>query len=517
MIAASTASRIAALSACVMALLALGWVHHPVPVAAGGVDIHVTKTADTADGTCDNDCSLREAIILSNDDFAQDRILVPAGVYTLSLEPGDPDTPETGDLDIDRSVTIEGDGREDTIIDADSIDRVFQVGLATAEISKMTLRNGDTPDSGGAISGGTVMLTEVDVLDNTAAKGGGGVSSGGVTLVDSRVLGNEAGQNGGGVDIGSFGHGDFTRSTIADNAAEGSGGGVYNLSGTVTVTKSTISGNAAAEAGGAISNYTNGDLTIETSTLSGNTAGEKGGAINNGAAVMMSNTTVYGNIAPVGMSLRNDGDLNVHNSIVALESGSLAASGATTNCELLSPLQSDGYNIDSGVDCGLNATGDQDNTDPLVSPLQFNGGPTLTHALRDGSPAIDEGGGCASTDQREASRPLGDGCDIGSFERRVIGDGLYVWGDNNCSGEVEADDALADLRSEASLEPLPVGECPEVGSQLGGGFATWGDVDCSGSAGTADAMQIFRYLAVLPRSPQTEPCPDLGTQVSTSG
>jgi hypothetical protein len=51
-----------------------------------------------------------------------------------------------------------------------------------------------------------------------------------------------------------------------------------------------------------------------------------------------------------------------------------------------------GYNISSDDGGGfLNGPGDQINTDPLLGPLQDNGGPTFTHELLKGSPAIDAG------------------------------------------------------------------------------------------------------------------------------
>ena len=61
---------------------------------------------------------------------------------------------------------------------------------------------------------------------------------------------------------------------------------------------------------------------------------------------------------------------------------------------------------------------DQIVTDAGIGALADNGGPTLTHGLLAGSPAIDAGdaGACPATDQRGVARPLGAGCDIGAYE-----------------------------------------------------------------------------------------------------
>src|SRR6266511_1334674 len=90
-------------------------------------------------------------------------------------------------------------------------------------------------------------------------------------------------------------------------------------------------------------------------------------------------------------------------------------------------MLSSGNRLDSGNTCGLVFVGDLVNTDPLLGPVQNNGGPTDTHALAVGGPAVDAGGnaGCPATDQRGAARPFdgnGDGtatCDIGAFELTV--------------------------------------------------------------------------------------------------
>jgi uncharacterized repeat protein (TIGR01451 family) len=80
----------------------------------------------------------------------------------------------------------------------------------------------------------------------------------------------------------------------------------------------------------------------------------------------------------------------------------------------------EGHNLDSGNTCGFVEPGDLQNTDPLLGPLANNGGPTQTHALLPGSPAIDAGGECiAFPDQRGVVRPQGAACDIGAYELAV--------------------------------------------------------------------------------------------------
>jgi hypothetical protein len=94
-------------------------------------------------------------------------------------------------------------------------------------------------------------------------------------------------------------------------------------------------------------------------------------------------------------------------------------------------MTSHGYNLSSDNSCNFDGPGDMDNTNPLLGPLQNNGGPTFTQALISGSPAIDAGNpsGCndgqghlLKTDQRGMPRPdLEDagGCDMGAFERQT--------------------------------------------------------------------------------------------------
>jgi len=103
---------------------------------ARAANFTVTKTADTADGICDADCSLREAIIAANAGPGADIITLPAGTYTLTIAGANEDDAATGDLDIKGDLMINGATGATTIIDGGAIDRVFQViGAVTVTLN----------------------------------------------------------------------------------------------------------------------------------------------------------------------------------------------------------------------------------------------------------------------------------------------------------------------------------------------------------------------------------------------
>ena len=153
-------------------------------------------------------------------------------------------------------------------------------------------------------------------------------------------------------------------------------------------------------------------LTVINSTVSGNTGDAQ---IFNQGSVALINSTVSGNS---GVGLDNNGPtLTVTNSLV--------------DGDCAGDVTSNGYNIESpGDTCGFDQTGDQPSVpDPMLGPLQDNGGPTETHALLPGSSAInqipledclDADGAPLTTDQRGKPRPETGGtmCDVGAFERQ---------------------------------------------------------------------------------------------------
>ncbi len=203
------------------------------------------------------------------------------------------------------------------------------------------------------------------------------------------------------------------------------GAGVLNA-GTLTVADTTFSDNDSGTTrhGGAINNKSGAILMVVRSTFSNNSASE-GGAIQNRGSATISNSTFSGNSASnSGGGLDNIGSgisTSVNNSTFTGNTGS-----PTREDCFGAGISSLGHNlVGVGTGCPIGGTGDVASASPLLGPLQDNGGPTFTHALLSGSPAIDAGnpaapgsGGaaCEAIDQRGVTRPQGSGCDIGAFE-----------------------------------------------------------------------------------------------------
>ncbi|MBI2612881.1 CSLREA domain-containing protein [Candidatus Kaiserbacteria bacterium] len=359
----------------------------------------VTKTADTNDGVCDADCSLREAIGAANALAGADVVTLPAGTYTLSIVGTGEDLNATGDLDITDDLTVSGAGAATTIIDGGGIDRVLTVfSGVTVLIDAVTIQNGDPEagaGAGGVLNAGTLTLTKSIVTDNTGENFGGGIlNTGTLTLTDTTVSDNillGSNTSGGGGGIFSSGTLTLTRSTVSGNSTIGRGGGIYGADPTITITNSTISGNTALNGGGIFNRF--GTVLITHATITDNTATDNGGGIWN-----------FG------------GTMTLENSIVS------SNTAATPSDDCAGGITSLGHNIASDASCALGGTGDLNSTDPLLGPLQNNGGETETHALLAGSPAIDAVPllSCTvTTDQRGITRPQGPGCDIGAFELEV--------------------------------------------------------------------------------------------------
>ena len=402
------------------------------PGTAQGASLDVTKTADTDDGACDADCSLREAIAAA---LAGDTINVPIGTYTLTMGT---------ELIINVDLTLTGAGSGDTIIQAaassaDATSRVFNITSATVAISDVTIQNANTVGAGGGIinSFGTLTLTNSTVSENTAGGGGGISNFGTATLTNSTVTGNTA-SGGGGISNEPGSTLVINSSTISGNTAKGafgSGGGIVNwVGGTVTLTGSTVSGNTANLNGGGIWNGVNGTVTLTDSTVSGNIAlGASfvgGGGIYNDGTLTMANSAGIFNDSLGTVTLTNsivsDNSINVSNKAAggiyngggtltltnSTVSGNMATGGGggirnIGTLILTSSTVSGNASTDSNGGGIYNAGGTVTLTDLIVSGNMatenggglFNSGGTviLTNSIVSGNSAILNGGGIAFT------------------------------------------------------------------------------------------------------------------------
>ncbi|MFC1961383.1 choice-of-anchor Q domain-containing protein, partial [Chloroflexota bacterium] len=251
-------------------------------------------------------------------------------------------------------------------------------GTATLSVTNSTLSGNSVGD------GGAIYNTDGPAYTSSIAT---------VTVTDSILSGNTGGaiynenDNGGTTTV------TVINSTLSDNSGT-VGGAIHNMHGnpplgtaTVTVTNSTLSGNSATHGGGAIYN-SNGEVTVTNSTLRGNTEPE-------GLSGAIYNTVHY---------FDEDSIVNVTNSIIA---GGGCANNKTLN--------DNGGNITTDDTCPGTTVADL-----VLGPLQDNGGPTWTHALLVGSPALDNPDATCvvATDQRHIARPLTTGCDSGAYEAR---------------------------------------------------------------------------------------------------
>lgn len=287
-------------------------------------------------------------------------------------------------------------------------------GGGLANFGRLTINNssisGNSANSG-YTGGGIYNRGPLTIINSTlSANGGGGMNNGapGVVTISNGII---SANIGGGISNGNGGTVDVMNSTISTNSA---GGGVRNF-GTVTIANSTISANSSGDYGGGIYNYVNCTVTVTNSTISGNSVTFYGGGIYN-------YNDANGNV----------GIVRARNSIIALNT---FVSGSSSGPDVYGPLTSQNFNlIGNNADATITPAqpADQIGTpgspiDPLLGPLQNNGGPTFTHALQSGSPAIDQGHSNGSTaDQRGFTRPVdlssvpnaigGDGSDIGAFE-----------------------------------------------------------------------------------------------------
>ncbi len=323
-------------------------------------------------------CSLREAITAANTNAAFGGCSAGAGVDIINID-------VTGTIqltgvlpNISDSLMINGPGANLLSVRRDTGGNygIFAVnaGIA-ASMQGLTVTNGlGTNNPGGILNFGTLTITNCAITGNQGTSlFGGGIANLGILIMRG--------------------------STISGNTS-GDGAGLFNQDGASTLTNTTISGNTASSFAGGIENIGDGgvatSVTLINCTVTGNTGPTEDGVAtvdNDGAT---STTTTLKNTIVTG---------STH--------ASLSRIGANAH------VVSQGTNLanDSGATL-LNGPGDLINTNPQLSTLGNNGGPTRTHVLLANSPAINTGNntGAPSSDQRGVSRPQSGTVDIGAVE-----------------------------------------------------------------------------------------------------
>jgi len=413
----------------------------------------VTKTADTNDGTCDSDCSLREAIAVA---ASGDTIVFGSPVF---------DSTQTimlafGQLSVTRNLTINGRGSANTIISANSLSRVMS-NTATLTLNGLTIRDGrDTSpgglNGGGLFNSGTMTVNNCTISFNRVvafnARGGGIHNDGTLTVASSIVSDNT--MNGNGVNSGGLGAGIYAggpvvirdssiaRNTIDDLNQGGNsfgtawGAGIYIEATTVDIGGSSFYGNginaSGSAKGGGIGSTNGASVSIVNTTISGNYTSSYSNGQSYGGGILaedlgnwrLINSTITNNTAGGSTSIRVGGGIYTRASQLRLVNTIITGNNANTFA--------DGY-FDAAHTITLNLNNIIGGVAQLA-PLADNGGPTQTNALMYNSPAINAGNTCVltangcgfthqalSTDQRGFARATdgaGSGLlpDVGAYE-----------------------------------------------------------------------------------------------------
>lgn len=420
----------------------------------------------TSDGVNHSGVSLRDAIAQANAlamNGIPEQITFAAGLSgTIMLSQGQLElTAGTG------IVTI--DGGNQITVDGNNASRVFQVDAgADVVFSGLTIQGGNAlGGDGGGINAGdinsglnaTVTLNQVTVRNNVAGRGAGiniqfsssAMVAGTLTINNSTITGNQGTSRGGGINVGDYGTLYMTGATVSNNSTtEHAGGIALHIVTSGYISNSTISGNNAGLAAGGILTFggTN-PLVIVNSTISGNTATDSAGGIYADADLKIINSTITANNAgsgepgggfTIGGQTHGAETQTLYNTIVA---GNFAGT-TPSDVEPISGLN-DTIDVASndlignaatrgGIVNGTNGnivgnagSGTIDINTVLNTTLANNGGPTMTHALVNGSPAINAGNTSLAvdannnpltTDQRGAgyARVVGSAVDLGAVE-----------------------------------------------------------------------------------------------------
>jgi hypothetical protein len=369
--------RIVQLAVAVLGLLILQ------QAAANAADFTVNSDLDTADAapgngicaTADGVCTLRAAVAETEATAAMDTIRIPAMSITLGSS-----------IQFSKSTVVIGAGARSTIITGSPGVVLFRVTGLQQEFRGMSFQGAST-NSFGALAvyqnaNAVTTLNRVRVTQNTTTAGGAAYPP--VTATAGELIVQDS---------------EISNNSVASTSGQVLGGGIH-VSGAST------------------------KLTVINSTIANNTAQASdssafgGGIFGNQASVDVRHTTVAGNaarntksVSALGGNIYSTGPTTIRDSIIA---NGVAQFSNSNNC-WGSTFTFAGRNIASDSTCPASAT--MQITDPQLSAMADNGGPTNTMIPALNSPAVNAVTPCtSSSDQRGQQRPIGPGCDIGAVE-----------------------------------------------------------------------------------------------------
>jgi hypothetical protein len=406
----------------------------------------------------------------------RDAIAATPSGGTVDFQPGLSGTITlmTGELLIDKDLTIAGPGAGVVTVSGNNNSRVFDVtATATAAISGLTIADGSADFGGGIANAGTLTISDSVISGNTSVGGGGigNVISSRLTIINSTISGNSAagsgsvGGTGGGINNATFasltvidsfivgntattlgaantasGGGIYTngpltilRSSISNNLATGGffaqGGGIYDGFDVLTmISSSTISGNTASGnvgGGGIYNEALGGTMIITDCAISGNVGANASGIYNmahtGGGRMSIVGSTISGNSGFSASAILNDGTLMMANSVIRNN-----FIGITNNAFLTT------MSIANSAIIGNASTGIEDDggTSTVANSTISDNGAGITHQALTGVTTI---AGCTVTGNRVVG--------ISSFQGSVVvtntitaGNGSDVVGTINSQG-----------------------------------------------------------------------------------